>query len=85
MSPRMESGVMPPRSKSKVVVDLELVGLVTFESLPHGRLGGFSNQAAEHHGYWLATGTSPCFTAFSCTYLKRGHQEFSKVMWLSQN
>jgi hypothetical protein len=23
-----------------------------------------SNHAAEHHGYWHATGTSPCFTAF---------------------
>jgi hypothetical protein len=23
-----------------------------------------SNHAAEHHGYWEATGTNPCFTAF---------------------
>jgi DNA-binding transcriptional LysR family regulator len=23
-----------------------------------------SNHAAERHGYWQATGTSPCFTAF---------------------
>ena len=47
-----------------IIVNLQLI---RFEAVDGFTVAGdavLSNHAAEHHGYWLATKTSPCFTGF---------------------